>query len=112
VPCIIEMAHIKISNHPVFKLRYIGSFVGDIHRTLMYGGIFLYPSDNDGHPKGNLQLLYKSSPLAFLVEQAGGKSTNGHMSLLEITPTRVHEKSPCFIGSPEDIDELMNYIIK
>jgi fructose-1,6-bisphosphatase I len=93
-----------------YALRYIGSFVGDIHRTLMYGGIFLYPSDTVGHPKGNLQLLYKSAPLAFLVEQAGGKSTNGQIGLLEITPKRVHEKSPCFIGSPEDVDELMGYL--
>ena len=93
-----------------YALRYIGSFVGDVHRTLMYGGIFLYPSDTVGHPKGNLQLLYKSSPLAFLVEQAGGKSTNGSMGLLEITPKRVHEKSPVFMGSKDDVQELMGYL--
>lgn len=92
-----------------YALRYIGSMVGDIHRTLMYGGIFFYPSDSI-HPNGNLQLLYKSAPMSYVIEQAGGASTNGKINLLDVCPARVHERSPCFIGSPEDINEMKKYI--
>mmetsp|Transcript_22342 Transcript_22342/g.31461 ORF Transcript_22342/g.31461 Transcript_22342/m.31461 type:complete len:213 (+) Transcript_22342:452-1090(+) len=98
------------ASHQPYALRYIGSMVSDIHRTLMYGGIFLYPSDSYLHPRGNLQLLYKSAPMAYIIEQAGGKSTNGKRPLLDIRPNTVHERSPCFIGSPDDIDEMMTYI--
>lgn len=91
--------------------RYVGSMVGDIHRTLMYGGIFCYPSDTGVHPRGNLQLLYKSAPMAFLVTQAGGRSIDGETGdLLNVQPERVHQKSPCFIGSPDDIAELESYL--
>lgn len=94
-----------------YTSRYVGSMVGDIHRTLMYGGIFLYPSDADRHPKGNLQLLYKSSPLGYLVEQAGGKClTSGKADLLSAVPKKIHERAPCFIGSLDDIDELKDYL--
>ncbi len=92
-----------------YALRYIGSMVGDIHRTLMYGGIFFYPSDSF-HPNGNLQLLYKSAPMSYVIEQAGGASTNGKINLLDVCPDRVHERSPCFIGSPEDINEMKKFI--
>lgn len=94
-----------------YTSRYVGSMVGDIHRTLMYGGIFLYPSDTDKHPKGNLQLLYKSIPLGYLVEQAGGKSlTSKRVPLLEAQPQKIHERAPCFFGSPYDINELKRYL--
>lgn len=92
-----------------YALRYIGSMVGDIHRTLMYGGIFFYPPDSF-HPNGNLQLLYKSAPMSYVIEQAGGASTNGKIDLLDVCPSRVHERSPCYIGSPEDINEMKKYI--
>jgi fructose-1,6-bisphosphatase I len=94
-----------------YALRYVGSMVGDIHRTLMYGGIFFYPADSKLHPKGHLQLLYKSAPLSFVIQQAGGRSTNGRVDLLGVTPSRVHETSPCFIGSPEDIEEMKTYVL-
>lgn len=93
--------------------RYVGSMVGDIHRTLLYGGIFCYPSDTKNHPHGNLQLCYKSAPMAFIVNQAGGKcmdETTG--DLLAVKPERIHQKSPCFIGSADDIDELKGYLQK
>ena len=73
----------------------------------MYGGIFCCPADREVHPKGNLQLAYKSAPMAFVLEHAGGKaSAGGGVSLLSVRPTYVHERSPCFMGSPEDMDEL------
>ena len=93
--------------------RYVGSMVGDIHRTLLYGGIFAYPADSLSHPDGNLQLLYKSAPMAFVVHHAGGKAIDGRTgSLLEVQPERVHQKSPCFMGSPEDVAELERYLAK
>ena len=98
-------------SHQRYAHRYVGSMVGDIHRTLLYGGIFCYPADSGQHPKGNLQLLYKSAPMAFVVEKAGGKSMNqSGESLLEAQPERVHQKSPCFMGSPEDVDELKQFL--
>jgi len=93
-----------------YALRYVGSMVGDIHRTLMYGGIFGYPSDTDQHPNGNLQLLYKCAPMGYIVSQAGGLCTNGEQNLLDIRPSRVHERSPVFMGSPEDMKEMMEYV--
>jgi len=93
-----------------YALRYVGSMVGDIHRTLMYGGIFCYPGDSGRHPKGNLQLLYKSSPMAHIICAAGGMATDGKRNLLDLEPKRVHERSPCFIGSPDDIMEMKQYI--
>ena len=91
-------------------LRYVGSKVGDIHRTLMYGGLFMYPGDSGTHPHGNLQLLYKSGPMAHLICAAGGMATDGKQNLLDLEPKRVHERRPCFIGSPEDIKEMKKYI--
>ncbi len=93
-----------------YALRYVGSMVGDIHRTLMYGGIFFYPGDSNNYPNGHLQLLYKVAPLSYVIEQAGGSSTNGQMSLMDVRPNKVHERSPCFIGSPDDIKEMKTYI--
>jgi len=81
-----------------------------VHRTLTYGGIFCYPADKDVHPNGNLQLVYKSAPMAYIIEHAGGKSSNGKKGLLSVAPKSVHERSPCFMGSPDDMDELMSYI--
>jgi len=93
-----------------YTQRYVGSMVGDVHRTLMYGGIFCCPSDTEVHHKGNLQLVYKSNPMAYILEHAGGKATNGIVDLLSVQPEYVHERSPCFMGSRDDMDEMMNYL--
>ncbi|KAL7572355.1 hypothetical protein ACA910_021567 [Epithemia clementina (nom. ined.)] len=90
--------------------RYVGSMVGDVHRTLSYGGIFAYPSDTLNHPNGNLQLLYKIAPMAFVLHKAGGLAIDGKQNILELRPERVHQKSPCFLGSPDDIAELQSYL--
>jgi fructose-1,6-bisphosphatase I len=89
--------------------RYIGSLVADFHRNLIKGGIYLYPS-NVNSPKGKLRLLYECSPLAFLIEQAGGKATNGDQRIMEITPTELHQREPLFIGSSNMINELTAFI--
>eukprot|EP00584_Thalassiosira_punctigera_P012924 CAMPEP_0172552670 /NCGR_PEP_ID=MMETSP1067-20121228/46782_1 /TAXON_ID=265564 ORGANISM="Thalassiosira punctigera, Strain Tpunct2005C2" /NCGR_SAMPLE_ID=MMETSP1067 /ASSEMBLY_ACC=CAM_ASM_000444 /LENGTH=488 /DNA_ID=CAMNT_0013340711 /DNA_START=56 /DNA_END=1522 /DNA_ORIENTATION=- len=93
-----------------YTQRYIGSMVGDVHRTLMYGGIFCCPSDSEVHPKGSLQLVYKSAPMAYIIEHAGGKASDGNVDLLDVRPNYVHERSPCFMGSPEDMDELVAHL--
>jgi fructose-1,6-bisphosphatase I len=91
--------------------RYVGSMVGDLHRTLLYGGLFAYPADTATHPEGNLQLLYKTAPMAVILDRAGGKCIDGRgNSLLDIRPARVHQKRPCFLGSPDDVTELESYL--
>ena len=82
--------------------RYIGSMVADIHRTLLYGGIFMYPGDTK-HPDGKLRLMYEGNPMGFIVEQAGGKASTGKERILDIVPTSLHQRTPLFIGSTEDV---------
>ncbi|XP_076046202.1 fructose-1,6-bisphosphatase isoform X2 [Oratosquilla oratoria] len=85
--------------------RYIGSMVADVHRTLKYGGIFMYPATADA-PKGKLRLLYECNPMAFVMEQAGGKAINGKIPILDIKPTEIHQRVPIFLGSAGDVTEI------
>ncbi|XP_062231482.1 fructose-1,6-bisphosphatase, cytosolic-like [Phragmites australis] len=80
------------------------SMVADVHRTLLYGGIFLYPSDNKG-PNGKLRVLYEVFPMSFLMEQAGGQAFTGKQWALELAPTKLHERS-IFLGSYDDVEEI------
>jgi fructose-1,6-bisphosphatase I len=82
--------------------RYVGTLVADFHRTLLRGGLFLYPAEK-GKPEGKLRLLYECAPLAFLAEQAGGAATDGRGRILDIVPTALHQRTPFFIGSVEDV---------
>merc|ERR1719436_1345656 len=91
-----------------YSLRYIGSMVGDIHRTLLYGGIFAYPADKK-NKDGKLRLLYEGAPMAFILEQAGGKAITGHSRVLDIPPVSVHQRVPVILGSPEDVEECEKY---
>ncbi len=100
----------KESGRP-YKARYIGSLVSDFHRNLLKGGIFLYPADKKNR-KGKLRLLYEAAPLSFIVEQAGGYGSNGRMNILDIVPENIHERTPLFIGSEEDVKELESFIEK
>merc|ERR1719379_132869 len=88
-----------------YSARYIGSMVGDVHRTLLYGGLFGYPGDAK-NPNGKLRLLYEGAPMSFLLEQAGGKSTTGSQRVMDIMPSKVHQRIPVFLGSPDDVDEI------
>jgi fructose-1,6-bisphosphatase I len=99
-------------NGKPYSLRYIGSLVADFHRTLLYGGIFLYPMDfKDGKkPKGKLRMLYEASPMAMIMEQAGGAAVNGTIPILDVEPTDLHERTPLFVGSRHEVAELMNSI--
>jgi fructose-1,6-bisphosphatase I len=82
--------------------RYVGSLVADFHRNLLYGGIFMYPADRI-HPRGKLRVLYECSPLGFVAEQAGGAASDGCRRIMEVVPTTLHERSPLFIGSSQDV---------
>jgi len=82
--------------------RYIGSLVGDFHRNLISGGIFLYPADSK-NPSGKLRLLYEASPMAFIAEQAEGSATDGVNRILDIMPQKLHQRTPLVIGSREDV---------
>jgi fructose-1,6-bisphosphatase I len=95
-----------------YTSRYIGSLVADFHRTLLYGGIFMYPTDlkNPLKPTGKLRMLYEASPMSFIMEQAGGSATNGTNPILDIQPKELHERTPLFIGSRNDVAELMESI--
>ncbi|KAJ7404093.1 fructose-1,6-bisphosphatase [Willisornis vidua] len=86
--------------------RYIGSMVADVHRTLVYGGIFLYPA-NSKSPKGKLRLLYECNPMAFVIEKAGGIATTGHQAILDIVPEDIHQRVPIVLGSPDDVKEYL-----
>ena len=108
-----------------YSARYIGSMVADVHRTLLYGGIFGYPDDKKSK-KGKLRLLYEAFPMAFLTEQvrsllvqicsqimdvpqAGGIATTGTQRILDIVPTGIHDRCPVFLGSKDDVQDLMKF---
>ena len=87
-----------------YTARYIGSLVADFHRNLIKGGVYIYPSTSSS-PNGKLRLLYECNPLAFLVEQAGGKATDGFGRIMEIDPQSLHQRTPLFIGSTEMVEQ-------
>jgi len=89
--------------------RYVGSLVADFHRNLLYGGIYLYPGDGK-NPNGKLRLLYECAPLAFIAEQAGGSASNGDRRIVDIAPESLHQRSPLFLGSPEDVKECEAFL--
>ncbi|MEZ5508043.1 MAG: class 1 fructose-bisphosphatase [Gammaproteobacteria bacterium] len=93
-----------------YTSRYIGSLVSDFHRNLIKGGIYMYPS-TASHPNGKLRLLYECNPMAFLIEQAGGKAIAGAgKRVLDIEPTELHQRCPLFVGSPNMVDKLEGFI--
>ncbi|MBI5746951.1 MAG: class 1 fructose-bisphosphatase [Nitrospirae bacterium] len=89
-------------NKKPYSLRYVGSLVADLHRTLLEGGVFFYPGDRE-KPEGKLRLLYEVAPLAFVVEQAGGLASTGTQRILDIKPTALHQRVPLFLGSIEEV---------
>lgn len=91
-----------------YSARYIGSMVADVHRTLLYGGIFGYPDDKKSK-SGKLRLLYEAFPMAYLIEQAGGLATTGTKRILDVQPTQIHERCPVFLGSKEDVQDLLKF---
>lgn len=128
-----------ITEKIILLSRYVGSMVADVHRTIKYGGIFLYPATSQnpsGKVKDNifliffaafliffcfcndvsmtfylfqLRLLYECNPMAYLIEQAGGKASTGTKDILDIVPESIHQRSPIFLGSPNDVDEVLSF---
>lgn len=92
-----------------YSARYIGSMVADLHRTLIKGGIFIYP-DSKKYPNGKLRLMYECNPLSFIIEQAGGMATNGHQRIMDIVPKAIHEQTPIYIGSKENVEHVMDFL--
>jgi fructose-1,6-bisphosphatase I len=90
-----------------YTARYIGSLVADFHRNLLKGGIYLYPATTK-YLNGKLRLMFESNALAFVIEQAGGKATNGEMDILDIQPTHIHFTTPLYIGSKNMVSKLMH----
>jgi fructose-1,6-bisphosphatase I len=97
------------SNNPPFSARYIGSLVADFHRTLLYGGIFMYPAD-DKNPCGKLRTLYEAAPFGLLAERAGGRASDGVRNVLDIMPRSLHDRTPLYIGSKEFVDEAERFL--
>ncbi|KAM7250881.1 hypothetical protein ACFE04_022764 [Oxalis oulophora] len=87
------------------SLRYIGSMVADVHRTLLYGGIFMYPADKKS-PNGKLRVLYEVFPMSYLMEQAGGQAFTGKQRALDLVPNKIHQRSPIFLGSYDDVQDI------
>lgn len=89
-----------------YSLRYVGSMVADVHRTLLVGGVFAYPPDSKSTPKprGKLRLLYEASPMAFLIEHAGGRASTGTKRILDLEPEWLHQRVPVFMGSSRDVE--------
>ena len=94
----------KKTNRP-YSARYIGSLVADFHRNLIKGGIYMYPGTMK-NKSGKLRMQYECNPLAFIVEQAGGRATDGHRRIMEIVPTDLHQRSPLFIGSKNMVEKV------
>ena len=92
-----------------FSARYIGSLVADIHRTLLVGGLFMYPAFR-GAPEGKLRLMYEAAPVAFLAQQAGGRATNGTGDILDIHPHDIHQRTPLFAGARELVDLAASFL--
>ena len=102
----------KGNNGKPYSARYIGSMVSDVHRTILYGGIFLYPADEKS-AKGKLRVLYEGFPMAMIVEQAGGIATTGMYKgaihrLLDLEPENIHDRCPVVLGCKRDIEAVLN----
>lgn len=91
------------------SLRYIGTMVADVHRSLLKGGLFFYPPTTSS-PNGKLRLLYECNPLAFIIEQAGGKATDGRQRILELQPTELHQRTPIYIGSKNMVEKAEVFV--
>jgi fructose-1,6-bisphosphatase I len=98
-----------VHRHEGYTARYSGALVGDIHRILFQGGVFLYPGTVK-KPEGKLRLLYESAPLAFLIEQAGGRASTGSAEIMSVIPDKLHARTPLIIGSKEDVALVESFI--
>jgi fructose-1,6-bisphosphatase I len=101
--------HVKTVENPPRSLRYIGSMVADVHRTLLYGGTFSYPRDSKS-PEGKLRILYECFPMAYIMEKAGGAASDGGGRILDIEPRHIHQRSPIHMGSADDVETIEKFL--
>ena len=101
--------YLKAVKEEGYSARYIGSMVADFHRTLLKGGVFMYP-ETAAAPGGKLRLMYEANPIAFLAEQAGGLATDGKRRILEKQPTNLHERTPMIVGSTREVEKVMKHL--
>lgn len=104
-----SMQQYNLANPGFFSARYVGSMVADLHRTLIEGGIFLYPATNNNR-SGKLRLMYECNPFTFIFEKAGGLATDGYRNILDIKPGSIHQRTPVFIGSKDMVLQLSRLI--
>uniref|UniRef100_A0A7S3RE24 Fructose-1,6-bisphosphatase, cytosolic n=1 Tax=Strombidinopsis acuminata TaxID=141414 RepID=A0A7S3RE24_9SPIT len=95
-----------------YSARYVGSMVSDVHRTILYGGVYIYPADKKS-PKGKLRVLYEGFPMALIVETAGGIGSTGMFNgkiqrMLDLVPSNIHDRCPVILGSPRDVEVVLN----
>lgn len=103
--------YIEICREREYCARYIGSLVADFHRNMLRGGIYLYPSTRKA-PSGKLRLMYECNALAFVIEQAGGRASDGQKRILEIQPESLHQRVPLIIGSKKMVTEVEELYVK
>ena len=109
---ILHIQEVDVETNRPYSLRYIGSMVADFHRNLIKGGVFIYPASYKS-PNGKLRLQYECNPLAMIVEQAGGKASDGNGNrILEIQPTELHQRTPVIIGSKSMVEKVESFIEK
>jgi fructose-1,6-bisphosphatase I len=106
----LKYCQLEEENRP-YTSRYIGSLASDIHRNMIKGGVYLYPTSSKA-PKGKLRLLYECNPMGFIVEQAGGKASDGFCRIMEIIPTALHERAPFFCGSYNMVEKIEEFMHK
>jgi len=100
----------EVEDRP-YKARYIGSLVSDFHRNMIKGGVYVYPTSSKA-PEGKLRLLYECNPMSYIAEQANGKATDGYQRILEIKPTRLHQRVPFFCGSKKMVADAERFMAK
>lgn len=98
-----------VHRHEGYTARYGGALVGDFHRILFQGGVFLYPGTVK-QPEGKLRLLYESAPMAYLIEQAGGRATTGMQEIMDVIPKKIHARTPLIIGSRENVALVESFL--
>ena len=93
-----------------FNMRWIASMVADVHRILTRGGVFMYPRDaREPEKPGKLRLLYEANPMSFIVEQAGGAATDGYQRILDVEPSKLHQRIAVFLGSRNEVERVTRY---
>jgi len=101
-------AYLDFAHGAGYGARYIGSMVADVHRTLLKGGVFIYPGTKKA-PKGKLRLMYECNPMAYVLEQAGGAGSTGAQRILEVAPGGLHDRVPAILGSAKEVEHVTRH---